>query len=108
MVDWIKKAPTSLLITMTITVGFIVLGTLGGFIYLTAIGVDTTEFRTFINTVANIIALPLLGLTGVASVSAAKSASKAEDQTNSGPGGLNAHIDDRIEHAREEEGKHHG
>lgn len=105
MVDWLKKAPTSLSIAMTITVGVVVVAAVGGFVYLTAIGADTTEFRSFINTLANILVLPLVGVGSIAAVSAAKSASKAEEQTNGGPNGLHAQIDDRIEHAKKEDAK---
>jgi hypothetical protein len=82
LMDWLKKAPTAVVITVVIMCGVIALGVLGSYVWLTANGVDTTEFRQWINTVGQILVFPLIGAGAVASISAAKSASKAEDQTN--------------------------
>jgi ABC-type spermidine/putrescine transport system permease subunit II len=82
LMDWLKKAPTSVVIAVVVCCFALVLGTLAGFIYLTAEGADTTEYTRFVNTIANLIILPIGGLAAVASVSAARSASKTEEQTN--------------------------
>jgi fructose-specific phosphotransferase system IIC component len=80
--DWLKKAPTAVTVTVIIVCGFIALGLVAAFVVLTLNGADTTEFRRWVNTLGQILVFPLLGTTAVASVAAARSSSKAEDQTN--------------------------
>jgi flagellar basal body-associated protein FliL len=82
MVDWLKKAPNSIIIVVIIVCGVLVLATLGGYVALLALGVDTAPYRQLIQTVGQILVYPFLGTTAVASIQAARSASKAEDQTN--------------------------
>lgn len=82
LVDWLKKAPTAVVVTVVVVVGVIALGVLGSFVALTLAGVDTTDYRMWINTLGQILVYPFLGVTAVASIQAARSASKAEDQTN--------------------------
>lgn len=82
MVEWLKKAPTAVVVSMIVVCGVLALGVLGTFALLSINGVDTTEFRQWINTVGQLIVFPLLGISTVASVTAARSASNAEDQTN--------------------------
>lgn len=80
--DWLKKAPTSVVVTVIIMCGVVVLATLGTYLALAMSGADTTEFRQWVNTLGQVLVYPFLGVTAVASVSAARSASRAEDQTN--------------------------
>lgn len=80
--DWLKKAPTSVTIAVIVVCGVLAALVLAAFVYLSAIGVDTTEFRQWINTVGQILVFPFLGATGVAAFAAARSSSAAEDQTN--------------------------
>ena len=80
--DWLKKAPTSIVITVIIVAFLGVLAALGGFLILAANGQDTTEYRSFINTLANLTTVTLAGTGAVAGISAARSASRADDQTN--------------------------
>ena len=82
LMDWLKKAPTSIVVSVIATVGILTLTTLIGFFLLIYAGKDVTEFRSLINTVLNTVTLGLSGLGAVAAVGAAKSSSKAEDQTN--------------------------
>lgn len=82
LMEWLKKAPTPIVVTILIIAGFGFLAMLGGFVALDLAGQDTTDYRTFINTLANLIMLPLMGLGTVASVAAARSSSKTEEQTN--------------------------
>jgi hypothetical protein len=82
MVNWLKKAPTSIVITMIIVCGVLAAAVLVSFVYLQATGQNTTEFRQWINSVGNILMFPLLGLSTAASVQAARSSSNTEDQTN--------------------------
>lgn len=82
MVEWLKKAPTAVVVAVIIVCGVVMLGVLGSFVALTLAGADTTEFRQWINTVGQILVYPLLGVGTLASVQAARSASRAEDQTN--------------------------
>lgn len=80
--DWIRKAPTPVVVAVIVSVGVILLGVLTGFVVLQYSGKPTDDYVRLVNTLANLLMLPLGGLAAVASVSAAKSASKAEDQTN--------------------------
>jgi hypothetical protein len=80
--DWLKKAPTSITIAVIITCGLLAASLIAAFVVLTLNGADTTEFRQWINTLGQLLVFPLLGTTAVASVAAARSSSKAEDQTN--------------------------
>lgn len=88
---WISKVPTPVLIAVIIVGGLLVLALIGGFVGLTMVGADTTDYRSFVNTLANLIMLPLMGLGTTAAVSAARSASNAEDNTN---GKHTAELDD--------------
>lgn len=99
--DWLKKAPTTVVITVIIVCGFVALGVLGSFVALTLAGEDTAEFRMWINTIGQICVYPLLGVSTVAAVSAARSASRAEDQTN----GKLTERDDKIDALRAELGR---
>jgi hypothetical protein len=49
---------------------------------LTLNGDDTAEFRQWVQTIGQLAVYPLLGTTAVASVAAARSSSKAEDNSN--------------------------
>lgn len=80
--DWLKKAPTSVTVTVIITCGLLALSLVGAFVLLTINGEDTTEFRQWVSTIGQLLVYPLLGTTAVASVAAARSASKAEDNSN--------------------------
>lgn len=80
--DWLKKAPTSVVITVLIIVGGLLLTGLVGFIVLIYNGRDTTEFRTMINTLMIFATTAFSGTAAVAAVGAAKSSAKTEDQTN--------------------------
>jgi hypothetical protein len=80
--DWIKKAPTALIVAIVVVVGVVSVSYIGGFVWLTVEGKDTAEYSRLINSAANMLMLLLGGTTAVASVSAARSASNAEDNTN--------------------------
>lgn len=80
--DWLKKAPTPVTVAVIVMCGVVAMTVLVTFTYLTATGVDTTEYRQWINTIGQILVFPFLGVTAVASVAAARSSSAAEDQTN--------------------------
>lgn len=82
LMDWLKKAPTAVVVTVIVTCGVLALSVLAAFVFLEARGVDTTAFRQWVNTVGQVLVFPLLGVTAVGSVAAARSASNAEDQTN--------------------------
>lgn len=79
---WIGKVPTGVLVTLIIVSGVGVVALLGGFLLLTLNDKPTDEYRAFVNTVANLVTLALSGLAAAGAVSAAKSASNAEDNTN--------------------------
>jgi hypothetical protein len=80
--QWIKKAPTPLVVAIVVVVGVASIAYLAGYVYLTAQGQDTTDYRALLNTSFNYIMLIMGGTATVASVSAARSASNAEDNSN--------------------------
>lgn len=80
--DWLRKAPTAVVVAVITVCGVLALGVLAAFVVLSLNGVDTTELRQWIQTIGITVILPLLGINTVASAVAAKSASAAEDQTN--------------------------
>lgn len=82
IMDWLKKAPTSVKITVIITCGLLAAAVLAAYVVLSLQGADTTELRQWVNTIGQILVFPLLGTTAVASISAARSAGRADDQTN--------------------------
>lgn len=82
LVEWLKKAPAYVTVTVIICCFVTIALVLGGFIILSVTGQDTTEYRSFVNTLANLLLFPFVGVGTVAAVSAARSASRAEDQTN--------------------------
>lgn len=82
IMDWLRKAPTPVVVSTIAVCGVVAVSVLAAFVLLSINGVDTSEFRMWINTVGQLVVFPLLGVTAVASTSAARSASRAEDQTN--------------------------
>lgn len=80
--DWLKKAPTTVVFCVVLVCGVGVLGVLGGFVALEIAGKPTEDYRAFINTIANLIMLPLGGVAAVGAVAGARSSSNAEDNTN--------------------------
>lgn len=90
--DWLKKAPTAVVVSVVLVCGVAVLAVLGGFVALEIAGKPTDDYRGFINTIANLIILPLAGVGTIAATSAARSASKAEDNTNGTLTALNAQV----------------
>lgn len=82
MVDWLKKAPNAVIITLILVLGLIVLGVLGAFVTLQLNGQDTAPLRQWISAVGIPLLSLLMGVNTVASVQGARSASNAEDQTN--------------------------
>lgn len=82
MMNWIRKAPTALLVTIVIVCGLGVIVTIGGFVLLEYAGRDTTDYRAFVNVLINAATLAVAGVGAVGGVSAARSASNAEENTN--------------------------
>jgi hypothetical protein len=80
--EWLKKVPIPVMVTFTIVGGFIMLGVVGGYIALSLAQLPTDDFTRFVNTLLNFVLLPISILGTSASVSAARSAGKAEEQTN--------------------------
>lgn len=80
--DWLRKAPTSVVVTVVVVCGVLGLGVLAAFVTLSINDVDTTELRQWIQTIGITVILPLLGVNTLASVVGAKSSSNAEDNTN--------------------------
>lgn len=69
---------------------------IAAFVVFGVTGADATEFRAFLNIVLNIAAVLLSGGAFVASGASAKSAAKAEEQTN---GALDGRIQDAVQAA---------
>lgn len=101
MLDWLKKAPTSVVIAVVIVCGVLALAVLGSFVALQLSGADTADFRQWIQTVGILLAGPLLGFNTVASLAAARSSSNTEDQTN----GTLTRRDEEISDLREQVAK---
>lgn len=90
--DWLRKAPTAVVVTVVIVCGMLGLGVLAAFVLLSINGTDTTELRQWIQTIGITVILPLLGVNTLASVVGARSSSNAEDNTN----GIHAAKDAKI------------
>lgn len=82
LMDWLKKAPTALVVAVFCLCGVLALGVLGAYVVLSINGIDTSDFRQWVQTIGILVVGPLLGVNTVAAVSGAKSASNAEDNTN--------------------------
>lgn len=90
--EWLRKAPTAVVVTVIVVCGVIALGVLGAFVMLSLNGADTTELRQWVQTIGITVILPLLGVNTLASVAGARSSSNAEDNTN----GIHAQKDAQI------------
>lgn len=82
MMHWVRKAPTTVVVTVVVAVAIVILGFLGGFVVLTLEGRDTTEYRGLVNLAMNSVTVLLAGIAAIGSTSGAKSASNTEEQTN--------------------------
>lgn len=80
--EWFRGAGTAVKVAVIIVCGVLALGVLAAYVYLTAQGADTTEFRQWILAIANLLIFPLVGINTIASISAANSAKKAEENSN--------------------------
>lgn len=80
--NWLKKAPTPVLVTAIIVGGLLPLGAIAGFVALEMSGSSTTDYRAFLNLLMNGAILALSAIGAVGGVSAARSASNTEEQTN--------------------------
>ncbi len=90
--DWLRKAPTPVTITVIISCFGFATVLVAAFVWLESTGADTAEFRQWVNTLGTLLGFPLIGTAAVASISSARSSSRAEEQTN----GQLAAKDDRI------------
>src|SRR3954470_20379425 len=80
--DWFKKAPTPVVVAVIIVCGVGVLTVVGGYVATVATGGDVADYRAFVNTLMNGAGLLIGGVAAVGATSAARSASKAEENTN--------------------------
>lgn len=80
--EWLKKAPTTIVVTVIGTAGILMLATMIGFTVLIYAGKDVSEFRSLINTVINFVTLAIASVGTVAATGAARSSAKTEEQTN--------------------------
>lgn len=82
LMDWLKKAPTGLVVTVAAVLGVATVAYLGGYVFLLSQGIDTTEYRSLLNTAFNYAGVIFGGTAAVGSVAAARSANRADVQTN--------------------------
>lgn len=82
LVEWLKKAPTAVTIAVILVTGLLGLGVLLSYVMLSVNGVDTSDFRQWVQTLGILVIGPLVGVNTVTGLVSAKSASRAEDQTN--------------------------
>ncbi len=82
MMNWIRKAPTAVLVASIAAAVIVVLGFLAGFVILTLNDQDTAEYRGLVNLAMNAVTVLLGAITAVGATSAARSASNAEEQSN--------------------------
>lgn len=80
--EWLRKAPTAVTVTVIAVTGLLGLGVLAAYVILSANGVDTADFRQWVQTLGILVIGPLVGVNTVTGLVSAKSASRAEDQTN--------------------------
>jgi hypothetical protein len=80
--EWLKKAPTAVTVAVVAVCGVLAVSVIAAFVVLSINGVDTTEFRQWVQTLGQLLVFPFLGVTSVAAVAAARSSSAAEDQGN--------------------------
>jgi hypothetical protein len=104
MMEWLKKVPTSLAITLIIMGGIVTMVVLGGYVALSLAGLPTDDFTRFVNTLMNFVLIPISILGTTASVAAARSAGKAEEHTNGGPGGMKATMKEAVLEVHQENG----
>lgn len=82
LMDWLKKAPTMVVVAVITVCGVLALAIVAAYVILTVTGHDTSDFRQWVQTIGQLLVYPLLGTSAVASVAAARSSSNAEDNTN--------------------------
>lgn len=102
--EWLKKAPTAVVICFFVLTTVLALGVLGAYVILSLQGdpADLVEFRQWIQTVGIALAVPLLGVNTVATWAGGRAASNAEDNTNGANTALrdeNAALRARLEQA---------
>lgn len=98
IMDFLKRAPTTVVITTIATCGVLALGVLAAFVVLSINGADTTELRQWVNTIGQLLVYPFLGTATVASIAAARSSRTTEVQTN----GQHEALEHRLRRAEEE------
>lgn len=79
---WIRKAPTAVVVTMVVVCGLGTVAVVGGFVALELAGRGTDDYLAFVSFLINTVMLLVTGTGTVAAVSAARSASNTEAQTN--------------------------
>lgn len=104
MMDWLRKAPTAIVVTIIIVCGLLAASVFAAYVILTLNGADTAEFRQWVNTLGQILVFPFLGVSTAAAVSAAKSSSKTEEQTN----GTLTKLQDEVAQLRSERDRRRG
>jgi hypothetical protein len=82
--DWLRKAPTTVIVSFIVGMTVMVLGVLGAYVVIALRGEpsDLAEFRSWIQTIGITVAVPLLGINTVATFAGGRAASNAEDTLN--------------------------
>jgi hypothetical protein len=84
LMDWLKKAPTAVVLGFFGLTTVLGLATIGAYVLLSIYGdaQDLAEFRSWVQTIGIAIAVPLLGVNTVATWAGGRAASAAEENTN--------------------------
>jgi hypothetical protein len=82
--EWLKKAPSVVVICFFVLTTVLALATLAAYVVLSVYGnpQDLADFRQWVQTIGIAVVVPLLGVNTVATWAGARSASNAEDNTD--------------------------
>lgn len=82
IMDWIRKAPTAVIVAIVVVCGFGAVAVLGGYVALEYAGRPTGGYLQFVNMLINVVLLLTTGTGALAAVSGARSSTQAAEQTN--------------------------
>lgn len=81
--QWLKKAPTAVIVCFFVLTTLVSIAVLGSYVALSIYGdaQDLADFRQWVQTIGISVAVPLLGANTVATWAGGRAASNAEDNT---------------------------
>ena len=80
--EWIRRAPTAVVVAVVMVCGFGAVAVLGGYVALEYAGRPTAGYLQFVNMLVNVVLLVTTGTGAIAAVSGARSSTQAAEQTN--------------------------